>query len=224
MKNRKKKKKNKKLLKIKIALIGLGVLLIAFFIIFIISVIAAMFTAANHEEPKGNTSTAENYANEEGNLDDLPVSKNLVKFIESWEGYAANGYRGLDNWNVTIGYGHVIQSGETYSNLSKDDAEKLLVNDLKNGGYVKFIQKEFGDCNLSQSQFDALVSLCYNIGTGNWNNLNLTKDVKRGADADTIRTDFEAICHVGGVKSEGLLRRRFAEWDMYESGYYALNN
>lgn len=221
MKNRKKKKKSKKLLKLKITLIVIAAAAVSFTVVFIIGVVSAVLCASNNQNK--SQETASNNAetiNEDGNFDNIGVSKNLVKFIESWEGFGATGYRGLDSWNVTIGYGHVEMPGESFTTLTKDEGENLLLSDLKKDGFVTFVNKKFSDCDLKQNQKDALVSLAYNIGTGNWDNLNLTADIKRHADNDTIRTDFEAICHVGGIKSEGLLKRRYAEWVMYSQGEY----
>lgn len=38
--------------------------------------------------------------------------------------------------NMTIGYGHVIKSGEKFSYLSKEAAKDLLKKDLQYWGYI----------------------------------------------------------------------------------------
>lgn len=152
-----------------------------------------------------------------GSVANAPAS-NLVKFIELHESYAATAYRGLDYWNETIGYGHVIEPGENYTYLTQDEAQALLINDL--GVYVASVQKEFQGVTLSQNQFDALVDICYNLGPYAWPKLNLTADVKSGASADVIHKDMDALDHVGGQESQGLLNRREADFQMYEYGVY----
>jgi lysozyme len=64
----------------------------------------------------------------------------------------------------TIGYGHLVKHGENFRNgLTQDEVEALFKIDLK----------QFEDCvnrainrQMTQNQFDAMVSLAYNIGVG----------------------------------------------------------
>lgn len=202
--------------------------LAAAFILFIIIAVICSYTAlaggTDSDTVSTVTSSVSDTANLTGNADGLPVSKNLIAFLESWEGYSEYGERGEDYWNVTIGYGHVEQAGESFTSLTSEQAEQLLISDLKTRGYISSVQNEFAGCTLSQNQFDALVSLCYNIGTGAWAELNLTTDVKNGAGTATLKSDFEAICHVGDQQSAGLLRRRNAEWLMFTQNIYQLNS
>jgi lysozyme len=107
--------------------------------------------------------------------------------------------------------------------LSQAQAETLLLSDLQTGGYISSVEKEFAGVTLKQNQFDALVCLAYNLGPNIWSKINLTNDIKNGASASVLKTDFESLCHVNGVASSGLLRRRDAEWEMYTQGVYELN-
>ena len=52
------------------------------------------------------------------------------KFIKKAEGYYKFPYVGQDSENTTIGYGHVIKSGENFTSLSKSKASKLLKDDV----------------------------------------------------------------------------------------------
>lgn len=158
-----------------------------------------------------------------GNAEGLPVSNSLIEFLERWEGYSAVGYRGEDSWNITIGYGHVEAPGEVIGPLTKQQAEQLLMSDLKNGGYISSVEKAFAGIKLTQNEFDALVSMAYNLGPNIWPSLTLTKDIKEGAMPDVMEADFERLCNVGGSPSAGLLRRRKAEWVMFSQNKYMLN-
>lgn len=104
------------------------------------------------------------------------VSDALVSFIANYEAFSATPYRGLDYQNRTIGYGHVIMPGESFSYLTKDQALALLKSDL--AGYAQSVNNEFGSI-LSQQQFDALTSFCYNCGKNVWPQANLTNAVKQ---------------------------------------------
>lgn len=157
----------------------------------------------------------------------MGVSDSCIKFIESWEGFVsgpdAAGAHGVDYWNTTVGYGHVMgdgnDSGITFP-LTQASAESLLKSDLS-ATYIPSVQKEFGDVSPKQNQFDALVSFCYNLGPYIWSKApTLVSDIKSGASPDKIKSDFEAFDHVGSQVVSGLLRRRDAEAEVYNSGQY----
>jgi hypothetical protein len=44
----------------------------------------------------------------------------------------ATPYTVNSNGNPTIGYGHEIKDGKNYTNITKEKAESLLAEDLKN--------------------------------------------------------------------------------------------
>ena len=58
------------------------------------------------------------------------ISSKGLKFIKKAEGYYKFPYVGQDSENTTIGYGHVIKSGENFTSLSKSKASKLLKDDV----------------------------------------------------------------------------------------------
>ena len=66
------------------------------------------------------------------------------------------------------------------------------------------------DIAINQNQFDALVSLCFNIGAGNFRSSTLLRVLNAGnlmAAAD----QFLVWDKVAGQVSDGLVRRRAAE-------------
>ncbi|MDR3551882.1 MAG: lysozyme, partial [Clostridia bacterium] len=154
-----------------------------------------------------------------GEASGMKASDNLVSFIANHEGYSATPYRGIDYQNETIGYGHVIKSGENLDNLSQSDALQLLKSDIK--PCVDSVNREFAGVKLTQPQFDSLVSFSYALGTNVWKNVpTLTSDIKAGASAETLKQDFAACDHCNGVEVKGLLNRRMDEWKMFVSGEY----
>lgn len=153
----------------------------------------------------------------------MQVSDSMVKFIENQEGFSSTPYRGVDSWNETTGYGHVISAGETYGStaLTQTQAEQLLKSDLQTS--VDSVNKEFKDTKLTQNQFDSLVSFAYNLGPNIWSKTpNLVNDVKLGASADVLKEDFLNCAHSGGKIVQGLVNRRLDEWQVYTSGDYFL--
>ncbi|HEX2937936.1 MAG TPA: lysozyme [Ruminiclostridium sp.] len=149
----------------------------------------------------------------------MTVSDNMVKFIEEHEGFASTAYRGVDSWNQTTGYGHVITAGENIGPLTQAGAESLLRNDLKK--YEASVNEEFKGVNLTQGQFDALTSFAYNLGENIWSKTpKLVSDIKSGASADVIKADMENCAHCNGQVLQGLVNRRMDEWKVYAYGDY----
>lgn len=147
------------------------------------------------------------------------ASDNLITFLENYEGYSEKPYRGVDSQNLTIGFGHVIQPGENYTDLSREQATQLFINDLSR--YIDSVDKEFAGVPLTQNQHDALVSLCYNLGANIWSKISLDDDIKNGAPLSVIEADFEKLDHVNGKEVAGLLKRRKAEFQMFAYGIYS---
>lgn len=69
----------------------------------------------------------------------------------------------------TLGYGKVVTAGETfYNNLSKDEAYAYLVQTMNGSSYTNAVNNFMTSNNIkfNQQQFDALVMLVYNLGSG----------------------------------------------------------
>lgn len=69
--------------------------------------------------------------------------------------------------------------------------------------------------NVNDNQFSALVSFTYNLGTANLGSSTLLKKVNKNPDDPTIATEFAKWKNAGGKPSNGLIRRRKAESDLY---------
>lgn len=149
----------------------------------------------------------------------MGVSDSLIAFIEKWEGFVPNWYD--DGYGTpTIGYGHIEALPAGFiTPLTAETADMLLRTDLSS--YIASVQTEFAGTDLKQNQIDALVSLCYNLGPNIWSKISLTNDIKNQASADVIQRDFEALDHVNGAESAGLLNRRMAEYQVFENDVYA---
>lgn len=64
--------------------------------------------------------------------------------------------------------------------------------------------------NLSQNQFDALVSLSYNIGMTAFKNSTLLRDLN-AADYQKAADQFDVWIYAKGKKVQGLINRRAVE-------------
>lgn len=158
---------------------------------------------------KSNTSTSSNNFN---------ISENGVNFIADYEDFYPTPYRGLDSQNQTIGYGHVITLGESFESLTETEAKALLKKDLQN--FVSSVNTMISGLNLTQYQFDALVSFAYNCGSNALKYSTLLKDIKAGAPMEKIKEDFLMWCNCNGKRELGLYRRRYDEFEMYSNADY----
>ena len=96
----------------------------------------------------------------------------------------------------TIGYGHVVLAGEAHlltAVLTEAEASALLRRDV-DATYGAHVARRLTR-PVTQNQFDALVSLCYNIGTA-------------GFDKSSVLLITNA-----GTTSESLVRRSFGLWN-----------
>jgi lysozyme len=147
----------------------------------------------------------------------MQASDNAIEFIAQHEGFLPTAFRGIDYQNQTIGYGHVIQPGENIDVLSEKQGTDLLKKDVKQ--FEDSVNQEFTGVNLTQNQFDALVSFCYNTGVNIWSKVpQLTSDIKAGASADVLKADFFACSNCNGEFVQGLYNRRMAEWQLFTGG------
>jgi lysozyme len=78
----------------------------------------------------------------------------------------------------TIGYGHTSAAGppEVTKGLviTQEEANDLFRHDI--GQYEKAVSDRIGDAPTKSHQFDAMVSLCYNIGTSGYRNSTVARE------------------------------------------------
>lgn len=141
---------------------------------------------------------------------ELKISPLGLKLIKAFEGYRENA-TSLATGQRVIGYGHPLDDTETMKPLSKEAADKLLREDL---APVEQMVRETIFTPLSQSQFDALVSLVFNIGPINFMTSNLRHALNNGRTLDAAaafdewrKADIDGRTYV----VDALVRRRTAE-------------
>lgn len=144
----------------------------------------------------------------------MKLSQRGIDLIKQFEGYSSRAYpdpaTGGAPW--TIGYGTTkgVKPGMV---ITAQQAEKMLRDDV-----AKF---ESGVSSLitaptTQGQFDAMVSLAYNIGLGNFGKSTLLK--KHNARCYTCAADqFRVWNRANGKVMNGLTKRRAAERQVYMS-------
>ena len=139
----------------------------------------------------------------------------LIKAFEQGPGggFAARPYR-CPAGHLTIGYGHRLRKHETFATpLTEAQAAALLGEDVQSAAQAV---EESVRVRLTQSMFDALVSLVFNLGTQKFRTSTLLAQLNAGAygpAADQFLRWDKATNPATGQKEvvQGLTRRRQAE-------------
>lgn len=139
----------------------------------------------------------------------MKTSKEGIDFIKSFEALRLQAYLCEAN-KLTIGYGHTrnVRLGQT---CTVAEAEQMLAED------IAIAEKAVNTINqeLTQNQYDSLVSLCFNIGNENFKTSTLYRKVNADPNNPTIKGEFVRWIYCKKKKSKGLTRRRIEEAKIY---------
>lgn len=146
----------------------------------------------------------------------MKLNEQGYKFIAKHEGLRLKPY--LCPAKIpTIGYGNTYYPNGKRVTLLDDPITKEQAFEM-----FKIIADRFGKrvddlvtSKINQNQFNALVSFCYNVGTGNFMKSTLLKKVNADPNDFDIRLEFAKWNKAGGVKSNGLVNRRSEESALY---------
>lgn len=132
-----------------------------------------------------------------------------LELIKSFEGFREAATR-LPDGRWTIGYGHVRTAREGLT-ISPKDAEDLLTYDLKP---IEDAVASMLYAPLMQNQFDALVSLAFNISPSQFRDSDVLRNLNGGdflAAANAFDVWRRARIHGRVMVVDALVRRRAAE-------------
>ena len=138
------------------------------------------------------------------------------KFITKHEGLSLKPY--LCPAKIpTIGYGNTYYpDGKRVTLLDKPISKAQALE------MFKYIADRFAlrvdklvTANITQNQFNALVSFAYNVGTANFEKSTLLKKVNENPNDFEIRQEFAKWVKAGGKKLNGLVNRRSEESALY---------
>ncbi len=137
------------------------------------------------------------------------ISQPGIDLIKRWEGFRDKAY--LCPGNVwTIGYGHTknVRAGMC---ISKAQAEELLKEDLK---YFENAVRQLSKVELTQGQFDALVSFTFNVGVYAFKKSTLLRLVNQG-DFLGAAEQVDRWVYANKKKLPGLVKRRAEEKQLF---------
>lgn len=146
----------------------------------------------------------------------MRVDTNGLNLIKQFEGFSGKPY--LDSVGMpTIGYGFTYYpNGKRVtmndSPISEEHATTLLAEIIK--PYEVGVDSMTRD-DITQNQFNALVSFAYNLGVKSLQGSTLLKKVNRNPNDKTIRDEFLKWVNAGGKKLQGLVNRRNKEAEVY---------
>lgn len=164
----------------------------------------------------------------------MRISQKGIDLIKKWEGIV-DGDKSTPNYDPylcpanywTIGWGHVVRDGDgnmlkgrhtqvlaksVYPNgITIEEAEVLLRDDLRS--FESSVLRYLGNSSVSQNQFDAMVSLCFNIGQGNFSKSSVLRFHLAGARKSALSSSVAIEQMVRGGRSPGNAADAFLLWN-----------
>ena len=145
----------------------------------------------------------------------MNISQKGIDLIKKWERFESEAY--LCPCNVwTQGYGHTRTTTNLSQPISEFTASKLLECDLM----LVEIQVKSLNLPLTQCQYDAVISFCFNLGVGAFKKSNAYKEMIIDTNSKRIADSWITFRNAGGKYLRGLMLRRFDELILY----YGSNN
>lgn len=139
----------------------------------------------------------------------MRASSQAYTMLRQFEGLRLKAYGDIGG-TQTIGYGHTrnVRPGQV---ITQPTAEQYLREDVAD------VEHNIGisvSVQLTQNQYDALVSWMFNLGFGAWQKSGALHHLNAG-DYDTCISIMCLYNQAGGRVVEGLRRRRTAEYDLW---------
>lgn len=141
----------------------------------------------------------------------MKTSEKIKSMIKQWEGCRLTAYRcPAGVW--TIGYGHTkgVKAG---MKITQAEADAMFEEEIE--VFEKQVRPLLAGVTLTQNQYDAIVSLAYNIGVGALGRSTLLKKVKANPNDPSIKWAFNKWIRGGGKVLPGLVNRRKKEAEHY---------
>ena len=143
----------------------------------------------------------------------MTTSKLGLTIIKEFEDFKSEPYT-CPAGKLTIGYGHVILKGEQFEKITEAHADTILANDVK---VAENAISNLVTVPLSQWQYDAIVSFCFNVGRGNFEKSTLLTCLNKGLYA-LAGNEFMRWVYAGKEKMAGLMARRRCEKIIFKAG------
>ena len=135
-----------------------------------------------------------------------------LELIKQFEGFRSTVYdANPPHQDLTIGYGHKLRAGESFPDgITRAAALELLALDVARVGEAR-VKRDI-QFEVNQAQFDALVSLAFNLTWRSWQ--LAAARLNAGQDPAAV---FLLYVYGSGVKLPGLVIRRRRELALFNS-------
>lgn len=137
------------------------------------------------------------------------------EFLKRWEGLRLEAYKAVPSERYwTCGYGHYgkdIKPGQVIDEIT---ADLWLDADVK---HVQTRLAKLIEVPVTLTQSTALISFAFNVGIGAFERSTMRRLLNAGKKA-TAAYEFRKWCNSGGVRLDGLVRRREAEMRLFREG------
>lgn len=156
-------------------------------------------------------------------MNNIKFSPAATTLISGFEGFRASVYPDPISHGepYTQGYGSTHHCDGTPITLSDPPVTTQQGLDMLlcylNNVVLPDFQKHI-TVDLTQNELDALASLTYNIGDINFDKSNLLKHINQHITDGTLKPFWLTWDHASGVVIGGLLTRRIAEFNYFETG------
>lgn len=143
----------------------------------------------------------------------MNISERGLNLIKEFETCKLDAYMPTPDDVPTIGWGHTGPDVVMGLRWTQEQADAALAHGIKRfeKGVLDAVTAE-----LTQHEFDACVSLAFNIGTGAFKGSTLVKKLNAG-DYDGASAEFGRWNKQAGKVLAGLTRRREAERELFEA-------
>ncbi|RYE05747.1 MAG: lysozyme [Rickettsiaceae bacterium] len=140
------------------------------------------------------------------------TSQHGINFIKYYEGYKEKPYYCAAGY-LTIGYGHKLLAREKYDHVDNKTAHEILQKDLllSEKAVLKYINAQ-----LTDNQFDALVSFTFNLGPAVLQRSTLRQKINY-LSYDEAALEFLKWVRAKGKILNGLVKRRFDESNLFST-------
>lgn len=142
----------------------------------------------------------------------MNIGSQGINLIKSYEKCELSAYMPTPNDVPTIGWGHTkgVSMGDA---CTQEQADAWFLEDI---AWVETCVNKAVTASINQNEFDALCSLCFNIGCGKFSGSTLVKELNL-ANYDGARERFHDWNKQAGKVLNGLVRRRGAEAALFET-------
>jgi lysozyme len=146
----------------------------------------------------------------------MSYSLNGLHLTEQFESCRLTAYQDVKGiW--TVGWGHTGPHVVQGLTITQAQADAFLQGDIQ---WAANVVNALVKVSLTQPEFDAVVDLVFNIGSGNFASSTL-HTLLNANEMAAAANEFEKWDRSGGKEVAGLLRRRVAEENLFKTTFSA---